>query len=1044
MRCNAFCEHLGEQCGRVGDFFTGPIRVCDYHMAKKTFVFALIVGHLPCAEGAQVTVDTDALLSAFVWCFTVLCGASLIGLGLTLFTLRRVCENYFAHTHRTSLYQLGASVVGAYFGSRNFNFVSQAGFASKTRDIMMFLFMLFGSASCLFGLLGYASLEKQCDRFVTQMKKYPLVARFINLWEEYWVRGEFVIPDINPSYSPKVTELISNQWVEERLSKITNYFTDALSPDILPNLDELVSEGGEYVNPLTTKITTAHLSLDNFRSRYRRGSLVQFPYLGAFDYDIFDEYTSMSWNKMVLSVIAAFTAIREPNDSRSVLQLSYLYLTHRVLCFTSNFGPCPCRTSGVRFLLPYDSTSSNEFLGDLHEFYANLCLVPLLFPLSANHKTTRDYAARVLPYEILINLRKYASLADTGKERSRNPDPDEHCSTAGLGSPGAPSAISSSELARCSCKPPGPHSATNHCDWLFPESTIHMFRCPDLIWNASELNDRLIACKRLYSYGRHLHDVFINGSPLKPRVIDTYSGKMPLLRSYEEIFKSFQDRYFVIHGERPLDTGVFAAAYGDKGSMLVPSEAAVELSPIALSPYEHKVSTSVLAGFVRASENAKEKDPLYYNRGPNSILLAIPVVTPPPTVPVSTEPVDLLKTRTVVKPWFISPIWGAIGCLAAAAIAAMTAQYFAAKKPRNPHADKLGFDPWEVARKKYLEEHKHEGWCDDDWTTEGAKKKRKKGRKRGGASAYDYDKDGNIIEYHEFISPADEHFAEYKRVFRNGKQMWERNTGRKSHSKYVMHPEAVRDKVSRHRKDPRKIVKLLARPLAFSGKTPPLKHRNKIVTAPPGELEAVQFKERLLEGEVRQSLLNAHSADVSAVQPRLYQILVDGLPVMNGVHLGNKLFTCRHSVWDAIESGSKVEAKRDGVVHVLACDKKTNGVLLRESLDLVYFPFESYCESPRLPLRPPEHELVALVAFDSNGHLRVSVGAGSPSGLCSYASQFGDCGGAVISLSDGFVVGFHQAGGSFCNFFQPISDEIVDVYRENLPKQGFRLPPTSD
>jgi len=76
-----------------------------------------------------------------------------------------------------------------------------------------------------------------------------------------------------------------------------------------------------------------------------------------------------------------------------------------------------------------------------------------------------------------------------------------------------------------------------------------------------------------------------------------------------------------------------------------------------------------------------------------------------------------------------------------------------------------------------------------------------------------------------------------------------------------------------------------------------------------------------------------------------------------------------------------------------------------------------------LAMRAPKNEAVMLVSYSSGDQIEptISVGYASADGLASYASESGDCGGLVIAVSDGAVVGTHVAGGLEVNRFEPIT-----------------------
>jgi len=74
-----------------------------------------------------------------------------------------------------------------------------------------------------------------------------------------------------------------------------------------------------------------------------------------------------------------------------------------------------------------------------------------------------------------------------------------------------------------------------------------------------------------------------------------------------------------------------------------------------------------------------------------------------------------------------------------------------------------------------------------------------------------------------------------------------------------------------------------------------------------------------------------------------------------------------------------------------------------------------------------------LLSYTSGDQIEpeISIGRCSSKGLCDYASDVGDCGGLVIAVSDGAILGTHIAGGKACNRFEPVDEERMNRIRSD-------------
>lgn len=109
-----------------------------------------------------------------------------------------------------------------------------------------------------------------------------------------------------------------------------------------------------------------------------------------------------------------------------------------------------------------------------------------------------------------------------------------------------------------------------------------------------------------------------------------------------------------------------------------------------------------------------------------------------------------------------------------------------------------------------------------------------------------------------------------------------------------------------------------------------------------------------------------------------------------------------------------------------------NSLLKREMIpiaeDLGIYYHGGTVPGPKFVLRPPKNEMVYHLGYSEGDQVEPDMSAGlcSDQGLYDAATTFGHCGGPVIAVSDGALVGFHIAGGQIANKFIPITKELAE------------------
>lgn len=83
-------------------------------------------------------------------------------------------------------------------------------------------------------------------------------------------------------------------------------------------------------------------------------------------------------------------------------------------------------------------------------------------------------------------------------------------------------------------------------------------------------------------------------------------------------------------------------------------------------------------------------------------------------------------------------------------------------------------------------------------------------------------------------------------------------------------------------------------------------------------------------------------------------------------------------------------------------------------------------------MRPPKNEMVQVLGFNDIDQDEASYGIGWTTSTGFYNAQTapGDCGGPVIAVQDGALVGFHIAGGDKGNRFVPMTEDIAQKLKQ--------------
>jgi len=90
-------------------------------------------------------------------------------------------------------------------------------------------------------------------------------------------------------------------------------------------------------------------------------------------------------------------------------------------------------------------------------------------------------------------------------------------------------------------------------------------------------------------------------------------------------------------------------------------------------------------------------------------------------------------------------------------------------------------------------------------------------------------------------------------------------------------------------------------------------------------------------------------------------------------------------------------------------------------------------KSPNWTMRAPKNEQVMQLGFTRPDQIEpeLAIGFCSAEGVYDAATSEGDCGGPVIAVSDGNLVGFHIAGGPLVNRFIPMTEKLAEMLRAN-------------
>jgi len=166
-----------------------------------------------------------------------------------------------------------------------------------------------------------------------------------------------------------------------------------------------------------------------------------------------------------------------------------------------------------------------------------------------------------------------------------------------------------------------------------------------------------------------------------------------------------------------------------------------------------------------------------------------------------------------------------------------------------------------------------------------------------------------------------------------------------------------------------------------------------------------------------ESLLGKAKMTWARVSGNVYKFYQDGQFTSTAAVIGNKVHVPLHS-------------HVDGVVRKIvnpAASAIVGGEITPTSEDGGVFFHNGTVKATAMILRAPKNEAVMLVSYSSAEQIEptLSVGYASADGLANYASESGDCGGLVIAVSDGAIVGTHIAGGLEVNRFEPVTEERI-------------------
>jgi len=173
-------------------------------------------------------------------------------------------------------------------------------------------------------------------------------------------------------------------------------------------------------------------------------------------------------------------------------------------------------------------------------------------------------------------------------------------------------------------------------------------------------------------------------------------------------------------------------------------------------------------------------------------------------------------------------------------------------------------------------------------------------------------------------------------------------------------------------------------------------------------------------GMAQESMLGKVKLNYRKYANCVYKYRVNGQFVQTATVFGDKVHTTLHGYHE----GKQEVANFNRVAELP--DK-----IYPTSEDGGVFFHHGVLKGENLQFRPPKNEMAMLISYTTGDESEpnVSVGQISADGYSNFASAKGDCGGIVVAVDDGKIVGTHVAGGKQCNKFEPITEKRVKMWQ---------------
>lgn len=175
-------------------------------------------------------------------------------------------------------------------------------------------------------------------------------------------------------------------------------------------------------------------------------------------------------------------------------------------------------------------------------------------------------------------------------------------------------------------------------------------------------------------------------------------------------------------------------------------------------------------------------------------------------------------------------------------------------------------------------------------------------------------------------------------------------------------------------------------------------------------------------GMVKESMLGKVKLNYRKYANCVYKYRVNGQFVQTAVVFGDKVHTTLHGYHEGeqeVANFNRVASLPDKIYPT----SEDGGVFFHHGV----------LKGENFQFRPPKNEMAMLISYTSGDESEpnVSVGQISADGYSNFASAKGDCGGIVVAVDDGKIVGTHVAGGKQCNKFEPVTEERVKMWQSN-------------